>query len=139
MNWNALLPEIVLSLGILLVFTLELFLRERYQRALTLISFLVVVASAFSVFFVNFPAKTLFDGFSVDGQATLPPVPDDGCNGACGFVFLRLLLQERFSVRRAPVPLPDSASRLYGHAVLGEPGDHIRGCGARFRQPCTRC
>ena len=67
MNWNALLPEIVLSLGILLVFTLELFLRERYQRALTLIAFFAVVASAFSIFFVNFPARTLFDGFSVDG------------------------------------------------------------------------
>lgn len=67
MNWNALVPEIVLSLGILLVFTLELFLRERYHKALTVLSFLVLAASAISVFFVNFPARTLFDGFSVDG------------------------------------------------------------------------
>jgi NADH-quinone oxidoreductase subunit N len=67
MNWNALIPELVISLGILLVFTLELFLKERYQRSLTLISFLVLMASAVSVFFVHFPARTLFDGFSVDG------------------------------------------------------------------------
>ncbi len=67
MNWNALLPELILSVGILTVFTLEILLKGRGQRFLTLVAFLSVVASAFSVFFVNFPARTLFDGFSVDG------------------------------------------------------------------------
>ncbi len=67
MNWNALLPEMVLSLGILVIFLLELFLRERYYKALTLLGFATVVLSAVSVFFVHYPAKTLFDGFTVEG------------------------------------------------------------------------
>ncbi len=71
MNWNALLPELVLSIGVLLVFTLEILMKERHQRTLSLVAFLVLVASAFSVFFVNYPARTLFDGFSVDGYNLL--------------------------------------------------------------------
>ena len=67
MNWNALLPEIILSLGILLVFALELFLKEKYYKSLTVIAFVSIVLSAISIFFVNFPAETLFGGFSVSG------------------------------------------------------------------------
>ncbi len=67
MNWNALLPEIVLSVGILLIFVLELALKEKYYKSLSVLGFIVVVASAFSIFFVTYPASTLFDGFTVSG------------------------------------------------------------------------
>ncbi|WP_457599897.1 NADH-quinone oxidoreductase subunit N [Hydrogenivirga sp.] len=67
MNWNALLPEIVLSIGILVIFVLELLLKDRYYKSLTILGFITVVASAFSVLFVSYPASTLFDGFTVSG------------------------------------------------------------------------
>ncbi len=67
MNWNALLPEIVLSVGILLLFGLELFLRERYYKTLVILSAATVLLAALCVPAVSFPAKTLFDGFSVTG------------------------------------------------------------------------
>ncbi len=67
MNWNALLPEIVLFFGILLLFLLELLLKEKYYKSLTLLGFVTVVLSAFSVLFVGYPASTLFDGFTVTG------------------------------------------------------------------------
>ncbi len=67
MNWNALLPELVLLIGTLIVFGLELVLKERYYKSLSLLAFITVVASAFSIFFVNYPTSTLFDGFSVSG------------------------------------------------------------------------
>ncbi|NPA41054.1 MAG: NADH-quinone oxidoreductase subunit N [Aquificae bacterium] len=67
MNWNALLPEIVLSVGILLIFALEIVLKEKYYKSLTILGFITVVLSAFSVLFVSYPARTLFDGFTVSG------------------------------------------------------------------------
>ncbi len=67
MNWNTLLPEILLSVGILLVFGLELFLKEKHYKTLTLLSLAVVILSAFSVLFVNYPSVTLFNGFSITG------------------------------------------------------------------------
>ncbi len=67
MNWNALLPEIVVALGTLVVFSLELVLKERYYKTLTLLSFLTVVLSALSVLFVHYPSSTLLSGFSVTG------------------------------------------------------------------------
>ncbi|EDP76490.1 NADH-quinone oxidoreductase subunit N [Hydrogenivirga sp. 128-5-R1-1] len=67
MNWNALLPEIVLSIGVLIIFVLELVLKERYYKSLTILGFVAIVASAFSVLFVHYPASTLFDGFTVSG------------------------------------------------------------------------
>lgn len=57
----------VLSFGILLIFALELLLKERYYKSLTVIGFITVVLSAFSIFFVNYPASTLFNGFTVTG------------------------------------------------------------------------
>jgi len=66
-NWNALLPELVLSAGILTLFGLELFLRERYYKALVILSAVFAIVSALSVLFVSHPASTLFDGFSVSG------------------------------------------------------------------------
>ncbi len=67
MNWNALLPELILATGILIIFILELFLKEKYFKSLSVLGFITIIASAISVFFVNYPAKTLFDGFSVTG------------------------------------------------------------------------
>jgi NADH-quinone oxidoreductase subunit N len=66
-NWNALLPELILSAGILIIFLLELLLRERYYKALSLLGFLTVIASGFSLFYVNYPAVTLLGGFTVTG------------------------------------------------------------------------
>lgn len=67
MNWNALLPELILLTGVLVTFGLELLLKERYYRALTLAGFTAVVTSAISVLFVEYPASSLFGGFSVTG------------------------------------------------------------------------
>ncbi|MFN3947816.1 MAG: NADH-quinone oxidoreductase subunit N [Aquificaceae bacterium] len=66
MNWNALIPEIILSLGILLVFILDLFLTKRHYRFLSLLSALVPIASLLSLFFVSYPAKSFFDLFEVN-------------------------------------------------------------------------
>ncbi len=68
MSWNALLPELVLSLGILLVFLLELFLSRKYYKFLTLLAGLVPLFALLSLFFVHVPSKTLFDVFYVDTQ-----------------------------------------------------------------------
>jgi len=57
----------VLAAGILLLFGLELFLRERYYKALVILSAVIVLLAALCVPVVSFPAKTLFDGFSVTG------------------------------------------------------------------------
>ncbi|WP_333784676.1 NADH-quinone oxidoreductase subunit N [Thermocrinis sp.] len=65
MNWNALLPEIVLSLGILLLFFLELFLEKKYFKFLSLLGALTTLAAFFSLFFVEYPAYTFFDTFYV--------------------------------------------------------------------------
>ncbi len=65
MNWNALIPEFVLSGGILLLFALELFLREKYYRFFTALAAVIVLISSFSVLMVNYPVSTLFGGFSV--------------------------------------------------------------------------
>ncbi|MFN3599173.1 MAG: NADH-quinone oxidoreductase subunit N [Aquificaceae bacterium] len=66
MNWNALIPELTLSLGILLVFVLDLFLTKRDYRFLSTLSALVPIASLLSLFFVDYPARSLFDLFEVN-------------------------------------------------------------------------
>lgn len=65
MNWNALIPELVLSAGILLVFLLDLFAQKKHYRALTFLSALVPVASLISLLFVSYPAKSLSGLFEV--------------------------------------------------------------------------
>jgi NADH-quinone oxidoreductase subunit N len=65
-NWNALLPEIILSLGILVLFVLELFSERKHFRVLLLLAALLPIVALFSLFFVNFPARTLFDVFEVN-------------------------------------------------------------------------
>jgi len=66
LNWNAILPEAILSLGILTVFILELFLERKHYKFLSVLAFIFVVLAGYSIFFVNYPAKLFFDGFSVD-------------------------------------------------------------------------
>lgn len=66
MNWNVLLPELVLAFGILLLFILDLFASKKHYRTLTYISALVPIASLISLLFVNYPSKTLFDLFEVN-------------------------------------------------------------------------
>jgi len=70
-NWNALLPELILSAGILVIFFLELILKEKYYKTLSLLGFITVVASAFSIFYVHYPATTLLGGFTVSGFSLL--------------------------------------------------------------------
>ncbi len=66
MNWNAVLPELILSLGILTVFILELFLEKKHYKFLSVLAFIFVVLAGYSVFFVKYPASVFFGGFSVD-------------------------------------------------------------------------
>ena len=66
MNWNALLPELVLVFGIFFIFILDLFASKKHYRTLTYISALVPIASLISLLFVNYPSKTLFDLFEVN-------------------------------------------------------------------------
>ncbi len=65
MNWNALLPELILSLGILLIFFLDLLLEKRHFRLLSLLGGLVPILAFVALFFVDVPAKALFDTFLV--------------------------------------------------------------------------
>lgn len=66
MNWNALIPELVLSAGILLVFVLDLFASKRHFRLLLLMSALVPLASFLSLFLVSYPAKAFYGLFEVN-------------------------------------------------------------------------
>ena len=65
MNWNALLPEIVLSFGILLLFFLDLVLEKKHFKFLSLLGSLTALTAFFSIFFVEYPAYTFFDTFYV--------------------------------------------------------------------------
>jgi len=65
-NWNALIPEIVLSVGILLLFFLELFSERKHFRLLILLSAFVPLFALLSLLWVSYPSKTLFDVFVVD-------------------------------------------------------------------------
>ncbi len=71
MNWNAVLPELILLIGIITLFILELFLSKRHYKFLNTLGFIFVIFSAFSIFFVNYPAKVFFEGFSVDGLSLI--------------------------------------------------------------------
>ncbi len=65
MNWNAFLPEIVLSFGILLLFFLELFLGKKHFKFLSLLGSLVAFGAFLSLFFVKYPTYIFFDNFYV--------------------------------------------------------------------------
>lgn len=71
MNWNAVLPELILVIGILVLFILELFLSKKHYKFLNVLGFIFVFFSAYAVFFVNYPSKVFFDGFSVDGLSLI--------------------------------------------------------------------
>lgn len=66
MNWNALLPELILAFGILFVFIFDLLLPKREYRFLMSLSALIPIVSLISLFFVEYPAKALFDLFEVN-------------------------------------------------------------------------
>jgi len=65
MNWNALLPEIVLSFGILLLFFLDLVLEKKHFKFLSLLGSLVAFGAFLSLFFVKYPTYIFFDNFYV--------------------------------------------------------------------------
>ena len=65
MNWNAFLPEIVLSFGILLLFFLELFLGKKHFKFLSLLGSLIAFGAFLSLFFVKYPTYIFFDNFYV--------------------------------------------------------------------------
>ncbi|MEN3028003.1 MAG: NADH-quinone oxidoreductase subunit N [Aquificaceae bacterium] len=65
MNWNILIPELTLSLGILLLFTLDLFASKKHYRTLLYIAALVPVFSLLSLLLVQHPAKGFFNLFEV--------------------------------------------------------------------------
>ncbi len=69
-NINAVLPELILSAGILLIFFLDL-IKERINLSiLSLVGFIVCILSAISTFHVRYPASAFFNGFKV-GSAEL--------------------------------------------------------------------
>ncbi len=70
-NWNALLPELVLSLGALTLFILELFSSRRHFRLLVLLSAFVPLLAFLSLLFVEYPARTFFNTFEVNGLSLL--------------------------------------------------------------------
>ena len=71
MNWNAILPETILVAGVLILFILELFLSKKHYKFLNILGFIFVFFSAYSIFFVNYPSKVFFNGFSVDGLSLI--------------------------------------------------------------------
>ena len=71
MNWSAILPEAILFAGILTVFFLELFLEKKHYKFLTVLGFIFVLLSGYSIFFVNYPAKLFFGGFSIDALSVV--------------------------------------------------------------------
>ncbi len=60
MNWNAILPELLLSIGILVVFFLELFLSKKYYKFLVFVAGIVPLLSVLSLFLVQTPAQAFF-------------------------------------------------------------------------------
>jgi NADH-quinone oxidoreductase subunit N len=60
MNWNALLPELILPFGILLLFFLDLLLDKRYFRLLNALGGFVPIFAFISLFFCRGARKDLF-------------------------------------------------------------------------------
>jgi NADH-quinone oxidoreductase subunit N len=60
MNWNALLPELVLSIGILLLFFLDLLLDKRHFKLLHVLGGFVPIFAFISLFFCGGARKDLF-------------------------------------------------------------------------------
>ncbi|MFN3814061.1 MAG: NADH-quinone oxidoreductase subunit N [Aquificaceae bacterium] len=66
MNWNAILPEIVLSVGILIIFLTDLFFDKRYYKFNMFLSGFVPLFAFLSLPLVNLPAKAFFDVFHIE-------------------------------------------------------------------------
>ncbi len=61
MNFNLLLPEILLFIGILVVFFLDLFLDRKAFKAGVLLAGITPLTALISLFYVEYPTSTLFD------------------------------------------------------------------------------
>ncbi len=69
-NLNTILPEFILAIGILVIFFIDL-IKERVSLSfLSLLGAITCVLSAFSTFYVKYPASIFFGGFKV-GSAEL--------------------------------------------------------------------
>ncbi len=66
MNWNAVLPELIISIGILLLFIFELFLKKEYIKFFSIFGFATLFGAFVSILFVKAPAELFFGGFSID-------------------------------------------------------------------------
>jgi len=66
LNWSAILPELVLSFGVLTLFLLELFLERRHFKFLTVLGFAFFVGASIATLFTAHPERLFFGGFSVD-------------------------------------------------------------------------
>lgn len=66
MDFTLLLPEIILFLGILVVFFLDLFLERNAFKINVFLGGITPLASLISLLFVNYPATTLYDMIYVD-------------------------------------------------------------------------
>jgi len=66
LNWSAILPEVILALGILTIFILELFLEKKHYKFLNILAFVFVILAGYSTLFVEYPSKLFFEGFSVN-------------------------------------------------------------------------
>ncbi len=66
MNWNAVLPEIVLSIAVLIIFLTDLFFEKRHYKFGMFLSGFAPILALLSLPFVSFPAKAFFDVFYVE-------------------------------------------------------------------------
>ena len=66
MNFNLILPEILLSLGILITFLLDMFLGKKAFRFNIFIAGITPLFALLALFFVEYPALTLFDTIYTD-------------------------------------------------------------------------
>ncbi len=67
MDFTLILPEIILFIGILLIFFLDLFFEEKSFKFNVFIGGLVPIAALISLFFINYPSTTLYNMVYVDG------------------------------------------------------------------------
>ncbi|ADC89851.1 proton-translocating NADH-quinone oxidoreductase, chain N [Thermocrinis albus DSM 14484] len=65
MKWDVFLPDLILILGILVIFVLELFLGKRHFKFLTLLGATVPVLSFFSLFWVPVNVPIFMESYSV--------------------------------------------------------------------------
>jgi NADH-quinone oxidoreductase subunit N len=70
-NWNAILPELFLSVGTLVVFFLELFLSRKHYKLLIFVAGLVPLLSILSLFLVQTPTQAFFGVLYTDTSSLI--------------------------------------------------------------------